>query len=424
MKKVRKRLSDSEAIFLGLALNPKPKMGKPKYMITPSQLESVKLEFRAEATAKELSNEVDSKTRANDYESKPFVLSAFSDDGKMMGIDAYCSVYNLVRKDITSWKLITHTGTPYYNIVFKENKEQIEDLLNISFIEEIAKKHIKAVDIKKPETIYGDGKVDRIVYTDVHIGMSTNKGGTALYATLWNKEQLMRRMVEMCEYTISRQTSGTLHIDELGDLLDGWDGYTTRGGHKLPQNMNNKEAFDAAIDFKVKMIDYLVPYYPDIICNNICNDNHAGDFGYIANQTFKHIIETKYPKRVKVTNHSKFINHYSIGRHGIVITHGKDDKSLKFGFKPHLDPKQIEKIDQYLKQYGVYKYDFIELGKGDSHQLLLDYSTSDDFDYFNFHAFSPSSEWVQTNFKKGRSGFTHINMSKEHNLKIVTPYFF
>ena len=342
----------------------------------------------------------------------------------MMGIDDYCRAYNLIRKDISSWKLITHTGTPYYNIVFKENKEDLSSIIDIDFIEEIAKKHIKPVELKQQFTFIDSSQIDRIVYTDVHIGMCTDKVGTALYASPWNKERLMLRMEEMCDYTLSRQKSQTLHIDELGDLLDGWDGYTTRGGHKLPQNMTNKEAFDAAIDFKVKMIDYLIPYYSKIVCNNICNDNHAGDFGYIANQTFKFIIEQKYLGSVEVTNHVKFINHYNIGRHGIVITHGKDDKSLKFGFKPHLDPKQIEKIDQYLKQYGVYKFDFIEFGKGDSHQLLLDYSTSDDFDYFNFHAFSPSSEWVQTNFKKGVSGFTHVSMSKESNIKIVTPYFF
>jgi len=422
MRKLRKRLNNSEAVILGIKPKPQDKNGEnTRYMITFKQFKVIK-DYRSSLTP--LKNKVKSKTSANDYESKPFVLSAFSDDGKMMGINEYCTAYNLVRKDISSWKLITHTGTPYYNIVFKENKEDVSSIIDIEFIEEIAKKHIKPVELKQVFKFIDSNKIDRIVYTDVHIGMSTDKVGTALYATPWNKDTLMDRMIEMCEYTISRQSSQTLHIDELGDLLDGWDGYTTRGGHKLPQNMTNKEAFDTAIDFKVKMIDYLTPYYSKIVCNNICNDNHAGDFGYIANQTFKHIIEQKYLGSVEVTNHVKFINHYNIGKHGIVITHGKDDKSLKFGFKPHLDAKQIEKIDQYLKQYGVYKFDFIEIGKGDSHQLLLDYSTSDDFDYFNFHAFSPSSEWVQTNFKKGRSGFTHISMSKESNVKIVTPYFF
>tara|TARA_R110000772_G_scaffold80993_3_gene172429 strand:+ start:21785 stop:23056 length:1272 start_codon:yes stop_codon:yes gene_type:complete len=422
MKKQRKRLSNSEATLLGIQPKPQDKKGEnTRYMITSEQFKKIKEHRRNLSTLK---NEVKSETKANDYESKPFVLSAFSDDGKMMGIDDYCRAYNLIRKDISSWKLITHTGTPYYNIVFKENKEDLSSIIDIDFIEEIAKKHIKPVELKQQFTFIDSSQIDRIVYTDVHIGMCTDKVGTALYASPWNKERLTLRMEEMCDYTLSRQKSQTLHIDELGDLLDGWDGYTTRGGHKLPQNMTNKEAFDAAIDFKVKMIDYLIPYYSKIVCNNICNDNHAGDFGYIANQTFKFIIEQKYLGSVEVTNHVKFINHYNIGRHGIVITHGKDDKSLKFGFKPHLDPKQIEKIDQYLKQYGVYKFDFIEFGKGDSHQLLLDYSTSDDFDYFNFHAFSPSSEWVQTNFKKGVSGFTHVSMSKESNIKIVTPYFF
>ena len=30
---------------------------------------------------------------------------------------------------------------------------------------------------------------------------------------------------------------------------------------------------------------------------------------------------------------------------------------------------------------------------------------SDDFDYYNYPAASPSSQWVQNNFKKGRKGF-------------------
>ena len=48
-------------------------------------------------------------------------MSAWSSEGKMMEIDEYCKTYNLPRKDITSYKLVSHTGTPFYNIVFKEN---------------------------------------------------------------------------------------------------------------------------------------------------------------------------------------------------------------------------------------------------------------------------------------------------------------
>ena len=68
--------------------------------------------------------------------------------------------------------------------------------------------------------------------------------------------------------------------------------------------------------------------------------------------------------------------------------------------------KQIEKIDQYCKQYGLYKNSKrIIFKKGDSHQTVFDMASSDDFDYFNYPALSPSSQWVQQNFKKGRRGF-------------------
>ena len=103
--------------------------------------------------------------------------------------------------------------------------------------------------------------------------------------------------------------------------------------------------------------------FTKIIVNNICEDNHAGDFGYVLNSAFKSIIEQKY-SNVEVINHKKFINHYNVGKHCFVISHGKDSHALKFGFKPFLDAKQIEKIDQYLKQNDIYKSaEFIEFSK-------------------------------------------------------------
>ena len=54
----------------------------------------------------------------------------------------------------------------------------------------------------------------------------------------------------------------------------------------------------------------------------------------------------------------------------------------------------------------------------------MDYATSDDFDYCNYPAFSPSSDWVQTNFKKGRSGFVFYNIDYNENLKNSLVYWF
>ena len=141
---------------------------------------------------------------------------------------------------------------------------------------------------------------------------------------------------------------------------------------------------DCALEFKMLVLDELVSYYSEIRFNNICNDNHAGAFGYFVNKAFKDIAEIKY-KEVEVVNHRQFINHYYQGRICFVISHGKDDKALKFGFKPQLDTKSIEKIDQYWKHNNIYKNsDLVIFKKGDSHQALFDMCSSDDFYYFNY----------------------------------------
>jgi hypothetical protein len=44
---------------------------------------------------------------------------------------------------------------------------------------------------------------------------------------------------------------------------------------------------------------------------------------------------SNYPGKVEVINQRKFIDHY-FSKTLLPLTHGKDSKSLKFGFKPIL----------------------------------------------------------------------------------------
>ena len=350
---------------------------------------------------------------------KEFVLSAWNQEGFMMDIDQYCEHYQLPRQDIKEYKLVSHTGTPYYNIKFKET---IESEVQNFDIEEIVKKHINPIKLEVNTNILKEeNDFDMLTYTDVHIGMETNPDGKAMYSEPWDRIHALASCDRMIKETVLNQKSNTLVIDELGDFLDGYNQQTTRGGHALPQNMSNEEVFDVALEFKMRLIDNLSNHYESIVFNNICNDNHAGSFGYFVNKAFKDICSVKYPS-VEVNNYKKFINHYYMNNTCFVITHGKDDTSLKFGFKPHLDPKGIEKIDQYLKQNNVYKLaSKIVFKKGDSHQALFDMCTTDDFFYFNYPALSPSSMWVQNNFKKGRRGFVLESFRGEdtHEIKPV-----
>lgn len=262
---------------------------------------------------------------------------------------------------------------------------------------------------------------DRLVITDVHIGMDVNKDGYSLYDGEWSEKELFNRLFDLVHHTINNKKSNLLIIHDLGDYLDGFDGFTTRGGHKLPQNMDNQEMFDVGLKFKVALVDNLISHFDNIQFVNICNDNHAGSFGYIVNSAFKAYIELKYPDNIEVINQRKFIDHYIVKNRCFILTHGKDDKSLKFGFKPVLDSPQIEKIKNYIDEYKLYQYQ-IEFSKGDSHQLMFDFTSSTAFEYQNFGAFSPPSDWVKTNFKNTLSCFTHFNYFE--NQKGINNYIF
>lgn len=363
-------------------------------------------------------------TEPNDYnKEKPFVLSAYnSETGGILNIEEYCKKYNLNYSDVTSYKFLPHHYShPTYNIVFRENI--LENEVEIDF-DSIVEKYLQGPTIKNPNPIKETGfSFDRLVYSDVHIGMDTNKNGYSLYGGKWDEEEILHRLDLMIMHVLENKKSNVLIIDELGDFLDGYDGETVRKGHKLPQNMDNEKAFDTGLYFKCKLLDSLASEYDKVICNNICNDNHAGSFGYLVNSAFKSISNIKY-SNVEVKNIRKFIDHYFYGNKGFILTHGKDGKNLKFGFKPILDPKQIEKIKNYIDEHYLLREGVnIEFSKGDSHQKIFDESTSDSFDYYNYPAFSPSSEWVQTNFKRGQSGFEFFNY-RDNGQKIHNPYLF
>lgn len=388
MKKPGYRLKPFEAIALGLNIKEKDKDGFPKYYLN-SQEEHELLKIRG----------------LHNSEFKE-VKRTLNKDGEVI-----TKVEKLTSKELIEIpsnhqikRVSTNVSTNQQWVITEPIK--IADVeKEIDFLS-IFKDKIEPITIKhKSKNI---SKFDRAVFTDVHIGMDVNKDGYSLYDGLWNEEQIFKRLEIFVNEIIKNKKSNTLFLNDLADFLDGWDAETTRGGHKLPQNMDNQKAFDVALLFKIRLVDNLFLYYDKIKFVNICNDNHAGSFGYIVNSAFKTYIELKYPNNIEVINQRKFIDHYIISNRCFILTHGKDQANLKFGFKPKLDAIQIEKIKNYIDEYKLHNYK-IEFSKGDSHQLLFDHTSSTAFEYQNFGAFSPPSDWVKTNFKNTLSSFTTFN---------------
>ena len=142
------------------------------------------------------------------------------------------------------------TGQQWIQYAAKEEKEEIKDF----DFEGIVKKHIKRLDRLAVPIIDKAADFDRLIITDVHIGMETNKYDNSMYAVKWNKEEVLKDCKRIAEAAIKERQSNFIVVDDYGDLMDGFDGKTTRGGHELPQNMTNEEAFDTAVEFKIKQI--------------------------------------------------------------------------------------------------------------------------------------------------------------------------
>jgi len=403
MPKQRIRLSEMEAIALGLTLKKKSgkMLGNQRYFLSEEQIQQLQ--------------------KIRDFHATEFkeIRRTLNDSGKVISTVEKLGQKKLI--DIPLNHEIKRVSTNVSNgqqwIITEPIKEKIVDLEQIDFSKFFEGKIIP-VDVQ-PKIVKSKALFDRAVLTDVHVGMKVSDGHS-LYDGVWDEDELFKRRDVFVNEIINNQKSNKVLIHDLGDFMDGYNGLTTRGGHELPQNMDNQKAFDVALSFKITLIDALIQYYNEIHIVNICNDNHSGSFGYIVNSAFKSYIELKY-KNVSVVNQRKFIDHYLFENRCFILTHGKDDKSLKFGFKPHLDAVQIEKIKNYIDEYKLHGYQ-IEFSKGDSHQLLFDLTSSTAFEYQNFGAFSPPSDWVKVNFKNTKSSFTTMNYYEKQ--KTINNYIF
>lgn len=374
----------------------------------------------------DLENSTETETNQYKPELSNMPSAWCAEKGRFYTIEEFCDVYGLDKNSVKSSKLVSHNASHMtYNIAFFNEEE--EAILDVDkHLDEVIQKYIEPVPSNVAGNILNNNEwFDRLVYSDVHVNMNVNgKDGDALYEGKWDEEEVLKRLDLMIEHVKTFKKSNTLVITDLGDFLDGLSGQTTRKGHELPQNTNDKDAFELALKFKIKLVDSLVNDFDTIICNNITNDNHAGLFSYFVSSAVEKILTQRYSGKVKVNTMKRFINHYSIGKHTFVEMHGKDIGEMKFGFKPKLDAVQADKLDQYCKEYKLYNGNYIEVSKGDSHQAIYDDTTSNDFSYYNYPAFSPPSNWVKTNFSNSKSGFNFFNIHKEQNLKISIPYWF
>lgn len=303
------------------------------------------------------------------------------------------------------------------------NPQQVIDLEDIT---DAIKEGIEGIEkIKTTKPYKTNKKALRAIISDAHVGMDTNTEDS-VFGFKYN-EKIFKKHLSVVFDNIKNRIDAhgdfdLIIVDDLGDNLDGFDGETTRGGHKLPQNMSNKDGWKAYVKHKLNTCVNIVNLGAanKYQFRSVSNDNHAGDWGYTANYAIKMAIESMFDN-VEYIILDKHMEHFYYGDHAFLLAHGKDKKNMFKNMPLHLNDKVSNLIRQYIDHYEI-KSKYIHVDKGDLHQV--GYNREPKFDYRNYMSFAPPSPWVQSNFGVSYCGFSIQIIPKHSNQIQHTDVFF
>ena len=289
------------------------------------------------------------------------------------------------RAKITETKLKEMTGK-YYDL-----KQQIANFKE--FLSEI-NIDVK-VKVRKPKK--SNEKTLVVYLSDMHIGADVSK--YSIYENEFTFETASKRLLTITEKIMDiAMTTGTTNIVvcNIGDTLDGYNAQTTRGGHDLPQNMNNKDQFKNYLKMMAEFFADLsnCGLFSSIKYYAVEGGNHDGDFGYMANKSLEGILAILNPE-IEVQVFEKYIEHFNVSNHTFVVCHGKDAKDVFKNMPLVINDKTENQINEYLDYHSIYGKNthFI---KGDLHQSATTYAKR--FRYKSVASFFGSSEWIHKNF--------------------------
>lgn len=259
---------------------------------------------------------------------------------------------------------------------------------------------VKGIDVsgltKFTPTVNTREDRDLIIWlSDMHIGAAVS--GYSIYTNDYDEEEVDIRLQKVVDQlkreSLMFGSFSNIVVCNLGDSLDGYDGQTTRGGHQLAQNMNNKDQLKTFITAMVSFMNTIAQDIPCAELSYYCvgESNHDGDFGYAANIALQHILESM---DIHAVVFDKFIGEFHMRNTTYVLCHGKDNKDMFKNLPLTLDVKTENFINEYLDNKGITGN--VVFVKGDLHQSATTYGRR--FTYKSVGSLFGSSEWIHKNF--------------------------
>lgn len=307
-------------------------------------------------------NETDTEpteTTTNDY-SKKHNFTAIGEDGLLMNIENYCKHYGLDYSKVRSYKLVSHTAVPFYNIAFYET------VLDTPFDPESFKEAIrdglanfKYVKREKPGTGNGVIKI-----SDLHFGAFVEN----LLKTQDFNINILRQDLRFAAERINRKGYKKVHIHLLGDLIESFTG------------LNHKNTFKGIDRFTIG--SKAVKMCTEVLHKDFLSQiNNLGEIKIVAGNhdrtTSGKDEDTKGEAADLIAWGLELIG-YNVEFHPLVIQHIVDDicHILMHGDKP-VSKRSSEKI---ILDYGVQgMFNLICLGHLHSTIQKLTIKQRDDF---------------------------------------------
>ena len=235
---------------------------------------------------------------------------------------------------------------------------------------------------------------DLIIWlSDLHIGAYNAKYSSFVPLPDYNKEEIKARLAKIVQ-TFAGQTYGSVYVVNLGDSIDGYNKETTRGGHQLPEIMDNKEISEA---FTECMMVFFKSLKANVKCNEInylCigESNHGGDWEWVNQKLLAAYLANEDIKSY-ISNYG--MDNFTIGKHLFVYAHGKNNETQTRQFPLTLNPQTELYFANYLVEMNLHN-DHVYVVKGDLHNYA--YTTGKQFDYISVGSMYGSSNYIVANF--------------------------
>lgn len=205
-------------------------------------------------------------------------------------------------------------------------KELTKELLDLKEKFTDAKEFIKGYKPKKyKKDLFEVKPLDNtliLVLSDMHVGAYTSD--YSIYSNPYDQEELHTRLTKVAKrITAIKDSFNSIIVLNLGDSLDGYNGETTRGGHPLSQNMNDKEQVKAFLDEMIYFFGLIARFNKPIRYYCVGEANHDGNYGWLANEKLASVLEVLYPNQITSNIFDNFINHFQVGDTTFIICHGK-----------------------------------------------------------------------------------------------------